>query len=297
MPVLATPPPVVDVKPTRELRTVAPVNEVSVDGGRAATLVGTARAWEYLLVWSPQGVVVRASLACDTQESNVVLAGNRFAHVCFQGDNYVVTGTLRPLKARVALRTAASGLVALAGRGALIAGSTGSTVWRFDAARRAKLKTYAKPAIVRNVDGDSILVDRNSGVLDVLSRTGLLQATLRLPHGGGAVLRGKRIAAISRRRLIVSDLHGRTLLSRPVGVGAQLSDFDGDRVVYAVETRLHLLRVQDGRDVALRFRGQFGYANARLSRGGLFYTYNTRTAKAGRAGYVSAKAVGALLQG
>jgi hypothetical protein len=286
--VLATPPPVVDVKPTRELRTVAPVNEVSVDGGRAATLVGAARAWEYLLVWSPRGVVVRASLACDTQESNVVLAGNRFAHVCFQGDNYVVTGTLRPLKARVALRTAASGLVALAGRGALIAGSTGSTVWRFDAARRAKLKTYAKPAIVRNVDGDSILVDRNS--------TGLLQATLRLHHGGGAVLRGNRIATIWRRRLIVSDLHGRTLLSRAVDAGAQLSDFDGDRVVYAVETRLHLLRVQDGHDVALRFRGQFGYANARLSRGGLFYTYNTRTAKAGRAGYVSASGVRTLLR-
>jgi hypothetical protein len=287
---------VVDVKPTREIRTVAPVNEVSVDGGRAATLVGSARAWEYLLVWSPQGVVVRASLACDTQESNVVLAGNRFAHVCFQGDNYVVTGTLRPLKAHVALRIGASGLVALAGRGALIAGSTGSTVWRFDAARRAKLRTYATTAIVRNVDGDSILVDRNSTVLDVLSRTGLLRVTLRLPHSGGAVLHGNRIAIIGRRRLIVSDLHGRTLLSRPVVAGGQLSDFDGGRVVYAVETRLHLLRVQDGRDVELRLRGQFGYASAKLSHGGLFYAYNTRAARAGRAGYVSAKAVRALLR-
>ena len=133
-----------------------------MDGGRAATLVGAAQAWEYLLVWSPQGVVVRASLACDTQESNVVLAGDRFAHVCFQGDSYVVTGTLGPLKAHVALRSAGSGLVALAGHGTLIAGSTGSTVWRFDAARRAKLKTYPSAAIVRDVDGDSILVERST---------------------------------------------------------------------------------------------------------------------------------------
>jgi hypothetical protein len=295
--VLATPPPLVEVKPTREVRTVAPVNEVAVDGGRAATLVGAARAWEYLLVWSPQGVVVRASLACDTQESNVVLAGDRFAHVCFQGDSYVVTGTLDPLKAHVALRSAGSGLVALAGHGTLIAGSTGSMVWRFDAARRAKLKTYPSAAIVRNVDGDSILVERSTAKLEVLSRKGRVRASLTLPHPGGALLRSGRIATIAKQRLVVSDLHGRTLLSRPVAAGATLADFDGDRAVYAVETRLHLLRVKDGRDVALRLRGQFGYATAKLSSGGLFYTYNTRAAKAGRAGYVSAAAVRALLRG
>jgi len=39
---VAAPPPLVDVTPTREIRTVAPVNEVAVDGKRAATLVGTA---------------------------------------------------------------------------------------------------------------------------------------------------------------------------------------------------------------------------------------------------------------
>ena len=294
---LATPPPVVEVKPTQEIRTVAPVNEVSVDGGRAATLVGAARSWEYLLVWSPQGVVVRASIACDMQESNVVLAGNRFAHVCYQGDSYVVTGALRPLKARVALRSAGSGLVSLAGQDALIAGSAGSTVWRFDAASRSKLKAYSRPAIVRDVDGGSILVERTATILDVLSRTGRLQATVKLPHTGGALLRGHRIATIWKRRLVVSDLHGRTLLSRPVAAGAELADFDGDRVAYAVETRLHLLRLKDGRDVALRLRRQFGYAAAMFSGGGLFYTYNTRAAQAGRAGFLSAKAVQTLLRG
>jgi hypothetical protein len=120
---------------------------------------------------------------------------------------------------------------------------------------------------------------------------------VKLPHTGGALLRGDRIATIWKRRLVVSDLHGRTLLSRPVAAGAELSDFDGDRAAYAVETRLHLLRLKDGRDVALRLRGQFGYATAKLSGGGLFYTYNTRAPQAGRAGFVSAAAVQTLLRG
>src|SRR4029079_15136496 len=128
---LAAPPPLVDVRPTRELRTVAPVNELAVDGGRAATLVATAQAWEYLLVWSANVVVLRATLACDTQESSVVLAANRFAHVCFQGGSYVVTGTVRPLTGRVALRAGAP-QVTLAGRKNLVAGSVGNPVWRFD---------------------------------------------------------------------------------------------------------------------------------------------------------------------
>jgi hypothetical protein len=78
---------------------------------------------------------------------------------------------------------------------------------------------------------------------------------------------------------------------------ATLVDFDGRLVVYSVGTRLHLLRVGDGRDVALRFKGQFGYASAKLSHGGFFYTYNVRGgSKPGRAGFVPAAAVQTLLR-
>jgi hypothetical protein len=290
----AVPPPLVDVKPVREVRTLSPVNRVAVDGGRAATLVGAAHGWEYVLVWSPKGIVIRASLNCDLQESNLVLAGNRFAHVCFQGQSFVVTGTLRPLKARVSLRSAS--FVSLAGRGALVVGSSGRTIWRFDATGRTSLRTYAKPAIVLDVDGDRILVERSAAAVDVVSRTGRVQAALMLPHAGGALMRDGRIAAISKRRLVVSDLRGRRLLTRTVAAGAHLEDVDSGLVVYSVETRLHLLRLADGRDVALRLRGQFGYASAELWRGGLFYAYNVANGKAGRAGFVSAAGVRKLLQ-
>ena len=42
--IAATPIHAVQVSPTHELRTASPVNEIAVDGGRAATLVGE---WEH----------------------------------------------------------------------------------------------------------------------------------------------------------------------------------------------------------------------------------------------------------
>ena len=288
----AAPPQLVDVTPTHEVRTVAPVNEVTVDGGRAATLVGTANAWEYLLVWSPKGIVVRATLSCDTQESNVVLAGNRFAHVCFQDANYVVTGTLRPLRGRLALRAAGTTQVALAGGGSLIAGSVGRAVFRFDPRTKVKVRSYASPAIVVvAADGDRLLVDRDAKTLDVLTGDGALVGTLRRAHAGGEAMRDGRVGTISGRTLIVSDVHGRTILTRKVAAGAHLEDIAGGLAVYSVETRLHLLRLADGRDVALRLRRQFGYARARTSNGALYYTYNERTGKLGHAGYLDAAGV------
>jgi hypothetical protein len=290
---VAAPPPLLDVTPTREIRTVAPVNDIAVDGKRAATLVGSAQAWEYMLVWSPKGVVVRASLACDTQETNIVLTGNRFAHDCFQSGNFVIGGTLKPLRARVVLRAAAGAQVALAARGGIVAGSVGGTVWRFD--RKQKLRTYPRPVFVLAVDRSRILVDRDAGQLDVLSATGRIVGNVKRPHEGGSLMRGGRVATLSGRRLVVTDLHGRTKLARTIAAGSRLEDLDGGLLVYSVETRLHLFRLSDGRDVKLRLRRQFGYAHARLSNGALFYAYNERTGKLGHAGFLDATCVRALL--
>ena len=303
VPAATPPPPLVAVAPTHEVRTAAPVNDVAVDGNRGATLVGQARGWEYMLVWSPKGIVVRASLSCDTQESNVVLAGNRFAHLCYQDSNYVVTGTIRPLRGRVALHTSGEAVVALAGEGALVAGSVSlvgkpvtTVVWRFDVRTKKRLHTYSSRAVLVAVDRGRLLVDRPQA-LDVLTQDGALVATLPRAHEGGAVLRGSRVATIQGRKLIVSTIAGRVLARRTVAPGAHLEDLDGGLVLYSVETRLHLLRLADGKDVALRLRGQFGYAHARLSGGALFYAYNQRTGKPGHAGDVAPPAVRALLGG
>jgi hypothetical protein len=292
----APPPPIVDVKPAIEIRTASPVNEVVVDGGRAATLVGETPSWEYVLVWSPKRVVVRPILVCDRQESDLVLAGDRFAHVCFEGDrNTILTATFRRTKSVPRLHTSA--FVVLAGHGSLIAGSAGSALWRFDTASKVKLRTYGAPIVALDVDGGRILVGRSNTVLEIVSRSGKTITRLKIPHLGGALLRGARIASIANHRLVLSDLHGKAVRKRPVVGDATLVDLEGGLVVYSVGIRLHLLRLGDGRDVTLRFKGQFGYASARLSHGGFFYTYNVRgTSKPGRAGFVSAAAVRTLLR-
>jgi hypothetical protein len=297
--VLSTPPsPIVDVRPTLELRTASPVNEVSVDNGVAATLVGETPSWEYILVWSPKGVVVRPGLACDLQESNVVLTRNRLAHICNEGgENTVLTATFKQQRSEPQLHSAA--FVALAGQGSLIAGSAGRTLWRFDPMGKKKLGTYPGSVLVFNVDGNRILVGRTNTVLEIVSRTGKATATLKIPHVGGAVLRGSRIASIASHRVVLSDLHGKAIRSRPVVGDATLIDATADLVVYSVGIRLHLLRLRDGRDVTLRLKGQFGYASAKLWNGGLFYAYNVSggSSKPGRAGFIPAAGVQAMLHG
>jgi len=292
----ALPPPIVDVRPAIEIRTASPVNEVAVDGGRAATLVGETPSWEYVLVWSPKGIVVRTILACDRQESDLVLAGDRFAHVCFQGTvNTVLSATFRHARSVPRLRTPA--FVVLAGHGSLIAGSAGPSLWRFDPTSKTKVRTYPAPVIALDVDGGRILVARSNTLLEVVARSGKTLTSVKLPHLGGALLRSTHIAAISNHRFVLTDLHGKALRTRPVIGDASLLDFDGRLAVYSVGTRLHLLRIGDGRDVALRFKGQFGYASAKLSHGGFFYTYNVRGgSKPGRAGFVPAAAVRTLLR-
>lgn len=295
---LAAPPlRIADVHPVAEIRTASPVNEVAVDGGRAATLVGETPSWEYVLVWSPKGVIVRANLACDIQESDLVLAGERFAHLCNgSGTNTVLQATLTQPQSVPLLRTRA--FVSLAGHGTLIAGSAGSTLWRFDQTRMVKLHAYPGSIVALDADGGRILVGRSNTALELVARTGRTLAQLKLPHAGGALLRGDRIATIANHRLVMSDLRGKTVRTRPIVGDATLIDTDGALVVYAVETQLHLLRLSDGRDVRLRFKSQFGYASAKLSGGGLFYAYNQAgTSKPGDAGYLSAAAVRALFRG
>ena len=293
----ALPPvPLVRVRPALEIRTASPVNEVAVDGGRAATLVGETPSWEYVLVWSPKGVVVRPSLACDRQESDLVVAGDRLAHVCFQGDtNTVLSATFRRPRSVPRLHTPS--FVVLAGHGSLIAGSAGPTLWRFDPGGKVKLRRYAGSVVALDADRSRILVGRTNTELEIVSRAGKTLAHLRIPHEGGALLRGNRIASIAKRRFVLSNLRGNAVRTRPVAHDATLLDVEGDLVLYSAGTRLHLLRLNDGRDVALRFPGQFGYASAKFSSGSLFYAYNSLgTTKPGHAGFVAAAGVRALLR-
>src|SRR6266511_2348932 len=210
-------------------------------------------------------------------------------------------GTIRPLRGRVSLRAAGSAVISLAGEATLVAGSVSlvgrsvsSVIWRFDARTKEKLRTYPSRAVLVTVDRGRLLIDRPRA-LDVLTRNGALVTTLRHAHEGGAAMRGGRVATLAGRRLVVSRVDGKSLVVRSVAAGAHLEDLDGGLVLYTAETRLHLLRLADGKDVALRLRNQFGYANARLWHGSLFYAYNQRSGRLGHTGFVDAGRLRALL--
>ena len=244
-------------------------------------------------------MVVRPSLACDLQESNIVLAGDRLAHICNEGgENTVLTATFKRQRSMPQLHTAAL-------RRARRAGVADRRLGRADALAlrpggKVKLGTYPGSVIVFNVDGNRILVGRTNTILEIVSRTGKAMATLKIPHVGGALLRGSRIASIASHRFVLSNLHGKALRSRPVVGDATL-----------MEQRRRSRRLQPSGSGCISsvsataatsrcgFKGQFGYASAKLSHGGLFYAYNVGggSSKPGRAGFVSAAGVQAMLRG
>jgi hypothetical protein len=293
---LAPPPAIVSVKPSHEHRTILPANQVSVDNGVAATIIGETPTWPYILVWTPKGVVIRPRTHCITQESNIVLAGTRFAHVCNQhGSNTVLQGTFKSPKSVALLKT--KQYVTLAGHGSLIAGSVGNTLWRFDPGGKLKLHTYKSPITAYDVDGGRILVGRTTG-LQVVSSSGKQLSAANVGHEGGALLRGSQIVRITAKHVVLSNLTGKAVVSRSVvGVNPTLVDMGNGLVVYNAGTRLHLLRLSDGRDVGLRFKNQISTADAKLWQGGLYYGFTSSgVGRPGHAGYISAAGVQALLK-
>jgi hypothetical protein len=97
-------------------------------------------------------------------------------------------------------------------------------------------------------------------------------------------------------RLTVRDLSGSVQGTRDLAAGAQLEDASGDLVLYTAASRLHLLRLTDGKDDTLRLPGQFLRAWARFSAdGGILYAYNAFAPQGYWTGYAPASAVNALL--
>jgi hypothetical protein len=191
-------------------------------------------------------------------------------------------------------------VISLVGRGSIVAGSVGvvtpsvsTVIWRFDAHSRKKLRTYRSRALLVAVSGGRLLIDRPHA-LDILAANGDLLSTLRRAHDGGALLRGGRVATINEGRLVVSGIRGESPVVRRLAPRAHLEDLDGNLVLYSVDTRLHLLRLGDRKDVSLRLSGQYGYAHAQLWLGGIFYAYNL-SAGTGRVGFVDSQGVRMLL--
>jgi dipeptidyl aminopeptidase/acylaminoacyl peptidase len=275
----------------RTFRSALPLSGLAVDDGRAATLAGGE-----VLAWSPGKRTARVRVACDAAY-DVALARDRVAAVCFTpAARRVVTATVARPAPEDALTAGAEMPVDLAAGGSLLVASSGRVLTRLDHATRVAIRTYPRPVEALDVDDERVLVSTGAGSLEVVSGGGRTLARIRDPHRGGAVLAGLRVVTLDAGRLVVRGLSGRVVLRRELPPDAELHAADGELVVYSSADRLHLLRLADGRAVALRLPGQSGPALARLSREGLFVASTALAPRPGVLSFVPAARLDALLR-
>jgi len=131
-----------------------------------------------------------------------------------------------------------------------------------------------------SVDAGRVLTLAPNGVVRLLSIRDRLLRTWRLgPHVVNARLRGRTLAVQQATSLDIYDAttgaKRKTVpLAADEGLPPYFLDVQGDLAVYATGGAIHLLRLSDGRDVALALPRSAPWLDARLERGGLFVSWN-----------------------
>jgi Tol biopolymer transport system component len=302
-------PPAVTVKPDQELQAGGWVSGIRA-GPDLALVTAAYPLSEYAsrftaLFWKPStGGKAEPSLPCEDEIVGVALAGDRYAYVCETYDaqtlfELYVAGTGQALPDKPLLSNDESGVEggSVAGDGNLLAAEIGDTLYRIDGiGSPVALRRYAAPATVLGVDHDRILLATSKNSVEVVAADGSLLASLSISNAYGALFRDGKIATVDDAgNLAVHDLAGQPPLLRPLPTGAQLEDISGDLVLLDIQSRQHLLRLSDGRDVTLRLPGQFLWAWACFDAGGIDYAYNTFGPVSHRLGYLAPESVTTLL--
>jgi hypothetical protein len=289
---LPAPTRLVPFRPTKEVSSGSFVAGVAVDGGDAAALLwvdlaeGYA-AWDSTL-WSPvTGEQVGAHLQCDGPPGNQtydevggpVLADDRYAYLCSgsEAGTQLWTGTVELPQPTEALDLPYGSHVTIAGGGALLVAAVNNDLMRFESdGQLTQLRHYPQTIWALGVDHDRVLVVLDAHTLQIVAAEGTASPSLSVPYGGGAVLRGSRLATLDRAVLVVRDLSGQTLLQRTLSPDAVLDDVSGDLALYTTHLRLHLLRLDDGRDIALQLHDQTFRPQAHFDTdGGIIVGYDT----------------------
>ena len=175
---------------------------------------------------------------------------------------------------------------------------TQARLWRVDGKRKTLVRSGADALPVVAVDGDRIVTLRANGRLTLLSGEGQRLGALSLGRGiNGVRLDAAQLVVLRRATLEVYDLSsGRLVRRRSTQHGisgvVRLEDVDRGVAVYVAGLTIHLLRLSDGRDIALRLDDEGSEAHAQLEPAGLFYAYNQAwTTKPGRLGFVPRSAI------
>lgn len=316
------------------LRTRQPIGGLAARGSVAVIEQGLGSATEFdnppepLLRWSPRhGVLDRVPVRGCGSATNPVISGARIAYVC---DNSAVDLIARSVRVAAGGRTAtlvdtrATHLVGAPFRSRLVHGLAGSGpslvfgvaettipvvggwrtrrthVWRVNGGRRREIATFAGDAWVADADATHVAILRGRRAVLALSRDGRVVQRLAFRRNQviDAALDRRSIVVLTGERLSSYELgSGRRERSWPAGGNGRVrriaSASDGV-VAYVDGMAIHLLRVWDGRDVAVRLPADAAEpVYAHLTSAGLFYSYtDPRRLPAGRVVFVPRRALG-----
>jgi len=147
-------------------------------------------------------------------------------------------------------------------------------------ARLCRRLAAAAGGITTSVDAGRVLTVAPGGVVRLLSTRGRVLRSWRLSRGityaelGGRTLAAQRGASLTAYDAASGAKKQTRLLAADEGRPPRLLDVQGDLATYVTGGAIHLLRLSDGRDVALDLPGGAPWLDAQLEPSGLFVTWN-----------------------
>jgi hypothetical protein len=181
------------------------------------------------------------------------------------------------------------------GDGSLLVHNTPARLWRVVGSKRKLLLEGPGAAPVVDVDRGRIVL-RSTNAVDIRTAKARLTTRIRIGRGHAAIeLSGNTLVVMRERTLRIYDITtGRRTRSWALETGGdakpQLLDAEGNFAVYLAGIAIHLVRLTDGRDLALAIENQADGGGADLEPEGLFYAYNeSSTKKPGRVAFIAAE--------
>ena len=165
-------------------------------------------------------------------------------------------------------------------------------LFRIDNGAAVQIATSAAELTPLAVDSERILVGEGAATLAILDAAGKTLLTLAAPGQTGAELQGHDLVVQTGGMIADFDANSGALLHAwPTWADATLEDVQDGLAVYVTPTEVHLLRLADGRDVAIDPHGS-GPLHAQLSPAGLFYSCRVDDgARPGRVAFVASTAL------
>jgi hypothetical protein len=163
-------------------------------------------------------------------------------------------------------------------------------LYRFDGRAATLIAASTGPLTPLSVDRGRILVDRGTGLLDLLSADGASRRTFELNASlvRGARLQGRNLVVLTPSVVEVTDTDTGSFLRRwpAPSNSARLEDVQDEIAVLVAGPEIHLLRLSDGRVATIEVPGR-GPVRAQLEPDGLFYSYGVDDPKyPGRVGFL-----------